>query len=97
MKDIGVKLISAHLRDIADKLDAGTCKINMKQAEYIISTFTHIEMTKEEVCDEFNISRATFDRYVSSGYIPKGIKVKHKTNLVWYKDEVEQGLNRLKR
>lgn len=96
MKNALNSLLSAHIRDIADKLDAGNTNVTEEQAIDILSCITHIALTKEEVCDKFKISRATFDRYVSNGYIPKGIKIKHKTNLVWYQDEVEQGLKRLK-
>lgn len=97
MKNALSKLLSSHLREIADKLDAGNTNITEEQAIDILSSISHIKLTKEEVCDEFGLSRATFDRYVLNGYIPRGVKEKHKTNLVWYKDEIEQGLKRLKR
>lgn len=97
MKNALSSLISSHLRDIADKLDAGNTNVTEQQAIDILSSITHIALSKEEACDKFGISRATFDRYVLNGYIPRGIKEKHKTNLVWYQDEIEQGLNRLKR
>lgn len=96
MKNALNKLLSFHFRDIADKLDAGNTNITEEQAIDILSSIAHIALTKEEVCDKFKLSRATFDRYVANGYIPKGIKLKHKTSLIWYQDEVEQGLKRLK-
>lgn len=97
MNNTIISLLVQRMRKAADDLEAGNCSISMEQAENIIATFSHIEMTKEQICDEFELSRATFDRYVHDGYIPRGIKIKHKTNLYWYKDEVEQGLKRLKR
>jgi predicted DNA-binding transcriptional regulator AlpA len=97
MKNALNKLLSFHFRDIADKLDAGNTNVTEEEAINILHSIAHIALTKEEVCDKFKISRATFDRYVTNGYIPKGIKVKHKTSLIWYQDEVEQGLERLKR
>ncbi len=45
-------------------------------------------MSKEEVCEYLNISRSRFDDLVRAGIIPRGKKVKHKNNLVWYKDEI---------
>jgi predicted DNA-binding transcriptional regulator AlpA len=97
MKNVLSKLVASHIREIADKLDAGNTNITEEQAIHILSSIAHIELTKEEVCDKFKISRATFDRYVHVGFIPRGIKLKHKTALIWYQDEVEQGLSRLKR
>lgn len=90
------KLLASKLRETADKLEAGTCNLTTSEYENIFAAIAHIALTKEEICDKFNISRATFDRYVANGYIPKGVKIKHKTNLIWYQDEVEQGLERLK-
>ena len=48
----------------------------------------HIEMTKEEVCDYLNMSRSRFDDYVRLGKFPRGRKLAHKNNLIWYKDEI---------
>ena len=52
----------------------------------------HIEMTKEEVCDFLNLGRSRFDDYVRLGKFPKGRKIPHKPNLIWYKDEILQAI-----
>ena len=97
MSNFMQKLLASKLRETADKLEDGTCNLTASECENVFAAIAHIALTKEEVCDRFHISRATFDRYVSAGYIPNGIKIKHKKNLVWYLDEVEQCLERLKR
>lgn len=84
VKKIVVKLI----RDYADKIENGTSNITIEEAGNILSAIAHIAMTKEEVCDYLNISRSRFDDLVREGKFPRGKKVKHKTNLVWYKDEI---------
>jgi predicted DNA-binding transcriptional regulator AlpA len=45
-------------------------------------------MSKEEVCDYLNLGRSRFDDYVRLGKFPKGRKLPHKNNLIWYKDEI---------
>lgn len=68
------KLLIKELRNIADKLEAGTCEISETEAMDIINTLTHEAMSKESACKFLNISRATFDLHVSLGNIPKGRK-----------------------
>ena len=53
MKNALSSLISSHLRDIADKLDAGNTNVTEQQAIDILSSITHIALSKEEACDKF--------------------------------------------
>ena len=82
------KIIAKLMHQYADAIDAGNSHLNAEQATNILSAIAHIEMTKEEVCDYLNMSRSRFDDYVREGKFPRGRKVKHKTNLIWYKDEI---------
>jgi predicted DNA-binding transcriptional regulator AlpA len=84
VKDILVKL----LRDYANNIESGNSNITADEATNILSNITHVAMTKPEVCDYLNIGRARFDELVASGKLPRGKKLKHKTNLIWYKDEI---------
>lgn len=84
VKEIVVKL----LHQYADKIQDGTSNITIEEAGNILAAVAHIAMTKEEVCDYLNISRSRFDDLVREGKIPRGKKVKHKNNLIWYKDEI---------
>lgn len=76
------------MHQYADAIDAGNSHINSEQATNILSCIAHIEMTKEEVCDYLNLGRSRFDDYVRLGKFPKGRKLPHKNNLIWYKDEI---------
>jgi len=84
VKKIVVKLI----REYADKIETGNSNITIEEAGNILSAIAHISMSKEEVCEYLNISRSRFDDLVREGRLPRGKKVKHKNNLVWYKDEI---------
>lgn len=90
------KLLIKELRNTADKLEAGTCEISETEAMDIINTLTHEAMSKESAYKFLNVSRATFDLHVSLGNIPKGRKRIGFKELVWYKDELQKCIDRLK-
>ena len=91
------KLLVKHLRDVADKLEAGTCTISTDEAMNLVDMLTHEAMSKESACTYLNVSRATFDLHVNLGNIPKGRKRTGFKELVWYKDELQKCIQRLKR
>lgn len=91
------KLLSKELRKVADKIDADTCEISVDEAMEIVNMLTHEAISKEEACKFLNVSRATFDLHVSLGNIPKGRKRTGFKELVWYKDELQKCVDRLKR
>ena len=82
------KIVAKLMRQYADAIDAGNSHLNAEQATNILSAIAHIEMTKEEVCEYLNMSRSRFDDYVRLGKFPRGRKLSHKNNLIWYKDEI---------
>ena len=84
VREIVVKL----LHQYADNIENGTSNITIEEASNILAAVAHIAMSKEEVCEYLNISRSRFDDLVREGRLPRGKKVKHKNNLVWYKDEI---------
>lgn len=91
------KILIKELRNAADKLEAGTCQISNDEAMDIVNMLTHEAISKEEACKFLNVSRATFDLHVSYGNIPKGRKRLGFKELVWYKDELQQCVDRLRR
>ena len=91
------KLLSKELRKVADKIDAGTCEISPDEAMNIVNMLAHEPLSKEQSCTFLNVSRATFDLHVSLGNIPKGRKRTGFKELVWYKDELQKCVERLKR
>lgn len=91
------KILVKELRTVADKLEAGTCQISTDEAMDIVNMLTHEPMSKESACKFLNVSRATFDLHVSYGNIPKGRKRTGFKELVWYKDELQKCVDRLRR
>lgn len=87
------EIIAKLLHEYADNIQKGTSNITIEEAGNILAAVAHIAMSKEEVCEYLNISRSRFDDLVREGRIPRGKKVKHKNNLVWYKDEILSAIN----
>lgn len=82
------KIIAKELRNIADMFDAGNSNLSEEQQCDVLSVLVHTSMSAEEVCDYLHISRATLTNYIRDGVIPKGRKVRYRTGLVWFKDEL---------
>lgn len=87
------QLIVHSLRDIANKIDAGTCELNSTEAAELLEVISHISMSKESACMHLNISRSRFDDLVREGKIPKGKKCIGFKELRWYKDELDKVKN----
>lgn len=81
-------LLANILENYANKLKTNNSNVTSEEATNIISNIAHIELTKPEVCDKLNISRSRFDDLVREGKLPKGRSIKHKRNIVWYKDDL---------
>ena len=92
--DVIRKTVSKMLRQIADKIDGGNCEIDEEQALHIMSTIAHEPMSKDVACSYLNISRSKFDSLVSEGKLPKGRKRRGFKELVWFKDELSDILNK---
>ena len=82
------RIVAKLLHEYADKITNGTSHLSVEQCANVLSCIAHIEMTKPEVCEYLNISRSRFDDLVREGKLPRGRKVKHDNNLIWYKDEI---------
>lgn len=94
MSNVLKSLLIKELRNLADKLDAGTTHISEEEAMDILSVVIHQAMSKEEACVYLNCSRATFDNAIRDGLIPKGRKLRGRKELIWYKDELSNVLKR---
>lgn len=81
-------MISKYLRDIADKIDNGTCEITEGEAMELLSQISHEPLSKTQAYQQLGISRAKFDQLVKEGKLPKGQKRLGFKELVWYKDEL---------
>lgn len=83
------KLITRYLREIADRIDAGTSEVTEEQAMDIIKVVAHEALSKEQACGYLNLSRSRFDELVRQKKIPRGMKRRGYKELVWWKDELE--------
>lgn len=90
------KTIVKLLLETADKIDAGNSNIEEQTALDICSALTHITLSKEEVCTYLNLSRSRFDDLVREGKFPKGRKLIGRKELVWYRDELNECIKKLK-
>lgn len=86
------------LHKIADNLDAGTTHLDAKGCHKVLNTINLMEhgdeeMSKSEAAEYIGVCRATFDNYVSDGFIPKGIASHRDTKtLFWWKSDLDQFL-----
>lgn len=86
--DVIKRTVSKLLRQIADKIDGGTCELDEEQAMNIMATIGHEPLSKDASCSYLNISRSKFDSLVADGKLPKGKKRRGFKELVWFKDEL---------
>lgn len=82
------KLVVKYLREVADKIDAGTCELTESEAMEILKVISHEPLSKEQACSFLNLSRSRFDDLVREGRIPRGKKRRGYKELAWYKDEL---------
>lgn len=82
-------LLVKALRELADKIEDGTCEASEDEMLDIFKLVTHEAMSKDRACAYLNMSRATFDNWVRLGVIPRGRKRVGFKELVWYRDELD--------
>ena len=93
LKKIVVKL----LRETANNIDAGNSELTDQEAMELISVLSHKAISKESACIYMNISRSQFDNLIREGIIPKGRKRVGFKELVWYQDELDSVIIRMKK
>lgn len=86
--DVIKRTVSKLLRQIADKIDGGTCELDEEQAMNIMATIGHEPLSKDAACSYLNISRSKFDSLVADGKLPKGKKRRGFKELCWFRDEL---------
>lgn len=84
------RMIAKYLREIADRIDAGTCELSEDEAMGIVGAVAHRVLSKDQACELLNLRRSRFDDLVREGRIPKGRKRKGFKEKVWYEDELRQ-------
>lgn len=97
MKEKVKKLLVKELRDIASKIENNTCIITEDDAIDLLDGITHIGISKDDAMKELNMSKSTFYNQMANGIVPKGKKRRGFTELFWFRDEIRNCIERLKR
>lgn len=94
----GKKFLSAALSVIKEAVDRGEC--GQQDVDYWCEVLQY-EMdrrgldrpkwvTKDEASAMLGISTSTFDRRVLQGELPRGESKRHRKNLYWRREDIEQ-------
>lgn len=83
-----ISIIRALLVDCIERIDAGNSNITEEEGEKVITFIRKItakdkKLSKYQACKYLNVSRATFDKYISEGKLPKGKKEAGFKELFW--------------
>ena len=82
------------LKQLLNDLDSGNSNISESEEDEILNLVQKLncqKLSKSEACDYLKISRSTFDKYVSLGLIPKGVKLRQGiTELFWNKVDLDK-------
>lgn len=97
-----LSIIRSLLLKIVDNIDAGNSNISSEEAievAKILASYTDktVRLSKYQACDYLNVSRASFDNYVRSGKLPKGIKESGFKELFWTKKDLDTFIEKYKR
>lgn len=88
--------IAKIFRKFADKIEDGTCDVDVDTLTDIANKMIHIKMNAEQTCSYLNVSRATLTRMVADGRVP----VPHKDrggDKYWYQDEIDDYIDEYKK
>ena len=90
-----LKLIKEQLLKIVGDIDSGNSNLTEKEsleALKALNKFTARDtwMSKYQAYSYLNISRATFDKYVKEGVLPKGKKESGFKEKFWYKADLDK-------
>ena len=82
------KMILKILKDVYDKIENDTCGLDDDELISLANTLTHVKLNIEQTCKHINCSRATLNRMIFDGRIPKPYKELGGKEY-WYKDELD--------
>lgn len=90
-----IQILRSSLVSIIKRIDDGDCDLSEHETDELISvmrkyTDKDVRMSKYQACNYLNISRATFDNYVSDGRIPKGTHQQGFKELYWLKKDLDK-------
>ncbi|AXF52157.1 MAG: excisionase [crAssphage sp. isolate ctcc615] len=82
------KAIAAIFRQLADKIEAGTCEVDDEELTEIANSFVHRKLNAEQMCHHLGVSRATLTRMVADGRVPYPMKTLG-GDKYWWQDVVD--------
>lgn len=88
-----IGLIRSLLQNCIDRIDAGNSNLSAEEEIKVIEllqkyTNKDRKLSKYQACEYLNMSRATFDKYIREGKIPKGKKEAGFKELAWNESEL---------
>ena len=88
-----IGLIRSLLQNCIDRIDAGNSNLSADEEIEIIQllkkyTDKDRKFSKYQACKYLNMSRATFDKYIREGKIPKGKKEAGFKEIFWDESEL---------
>lgn len=92
-----IKLIKRLLQKCIKDIDAGNSNLTEDESIEVLDmlkkyTDKDKKLSKYQACKYLDVSRATFDRYVRCGDIPKGKKEAGFKELFWYEKDLKEYL-----
>lgn len=82
------KMILNILKDTYNKIENDTCGLDEDEILNLANTLTHIKLNIEQTCKYLNCSRATLNRMIFDGRVPKPYKESGGKEY-WYQDELD--------
>lgn len=95
-----LQMLDDMLMEIHDRIRSGRCLTNKQQTQRMID-FLHLVANKDEgfskyqACRYVGVSRATFDRLVADGKLPKGQKRAGFTELFWFPKDLDKYIDEI--
>ena len=95
-----LQMIDSLLMEFHERIQSGRC-LTTKLPNTMMLTFLHhianndAPISKAAACGYVKVSRATVDRLVKEGRLPKGKKRKGWTELVWYEKDLDKCIDKL--
>ena len=81
---------------VGNKIKAGSSELTEDEAIHLMSVVTHQPLAREEACEYLNVNQNKFYDLITLGKLPKGRKRKSLKEKVWYKDELDKAIDKLK-
>jgi predicted DNA-binding transcriptional regulator AlpA len=93
MKERSLKEIGRIFKQFGEKIETGTCGVDIDTLNDIASKMLHIKLNAEQTCRFLNCSRATLSRMINDGRVPRPYREAGGKEY-WYQDELEDYISK---